>query len=73
MANFGTYLKQPAETLDYEGDPLLFMEMIPWRETRLYVKRVITNYWMYSSRLGQKPQSLQQFLTGEWPLLDEPE
>ncbi len=66
-------LKRWAETLDYEGDPLLFMEMIPWRETRLYVKRVITNYWMYSSRLGQKPQSLQQFLTGEWPLLDEPE
>ena len=47
------------------------MEMIPWRETRLYVKRVITNYWMYGSRLRQKQQSLQQILEGKWPLLDE--
>ena len=64
-------LKRWVEKLDYEDDPLLFMEMIPWRETRLYVKRVITNYWMYSSRLGQKPQSLSQFLAGKWPLLDD--
>ncbi len=64
-------LKRWVEKQNHDGDPLLFMEMIPWRETRLYVKRVITNYWMYSSQMGQKPQSLQQFLAGEWPLLDE--
>ena len=64
-------LKRWVENIDYQNDPLLFMEMIPWRETRLYVKRVITNYWMYGSRLRQKQQSLQQFLEGKWPLLDE--
>ncbi len=64
-------LKKWLEKIDYDGDPLLFMEMIPWKETRLYVKRVITNYWIYSSRQGQKPQSLQQLLEGKWPLLDE--
>lgn len=63
-------LKRWVNNLDYDGDPLMFMEMIPWKETRLYVKRVITNYWIYSSRLGQKPQSLMQFLQGKWPLLD---
>ena len=64
-------LKRWVENIDYQNDPLLFMEMIPWRETRLHVKRVITNYWMYGSRLRQKQQSLQQFLEGKWPLLDE--
>ena len=64
-------LKRWIDNLDCDGDPLLFMEMIPWKETRLYVKRVITNYWMYSSQMGQKPQSLQQFAEGCWPLLDK--
>lgn len=63
-------LKKWINNLDYDDDPLLFMEMIPWKETRLYVKRVITNYWMYSSQMGQNAQSLQQLLAGKWPLLD---
>ena len=64
-------LKKWIENVNYEGDPLLFIEMIPWKETRLYVKKVITNYWIYSSRLGYKPQSLSQLAHGHWPLLDE--
>ncbi len=63
-------LKKWIDSEKYDNDPLLFMEMIPWKETRLYVKRVITNYWMYSSQIGQEPQSLEQLLSGQWPLLD---
>lgn len=55
---------------DYNDDPLLFIEMIPWKETRLYVKKVMANYWIYRSRMGEGSQSLQQLMDGEWPTLD---
>ena len=55
---------------NYDNDPLLFVEMIPWRETRLYVKKVVANYWIYNSRLGKDSQSLKQLSTGQWPHLD---
>ena len=56
--------------ITYDGDPLLFVEQIPWRETRLYAKKVLANYWLYSSRYGRPAQSLSQLSRGEWPLLD---
>ncbi|HEY8964318.1 MAG TPA: lytic transglycosylase domain-containing protein [Alphaproteobacteria bacterium] len=34
------------------NDPLLFIELIPYGETRSYVERVMANYWIYSLRLG---------------------
>jgi hypothetical protein len=34
------------------ADPLLFIELVPYRETRAYVERVMANYWIYSLRLG---------------------
>jgi len=33
--------------LEGEGDPLLFIETIPNRETRGFVERVMANYWIY--------------------------
>ncbi len=35
----------------HHTDPLLFMESIPFPETRDYVKKVLANYWMYKLRL----------------------
>ena len=32
-------------------DPLLFIELIPYQETRGYVEKVMANYWIYSLRL----------------------
>ena len=52
---------------DYGGDPLLFIESIPLRETRIYVERVLTNLWIYRYRLGQPAPSLDAIATGEWP------
>ena len=63
-------LKKWVEKIDYNEDPLLFVEQIPWRETRLYVKKVVANYWLYNSRIGIESRSLQQLSAGEWPLLD---
>ncbi len=33
------------------GDDFLFIEMIPYRETRNYVKRVLHNYYIYTEKL----------------------
>lgn len=49
-------------------DPLLFIESIPVPETRNYIKRVMTFYWLYARRAGQSAPSLQETAEGKWPL-----
>lgn len=48
-------------------DPLLFIESIPAAQTRNYVKRVLTYYWMYSRRNSEDAPSLDDTATGKWP------
>jgi soluble lytic murein transglycosylase len=50
------------------NDPFLFIETIPLSETRIFVQRVLTNYWIYRARIGQADTSLSAAMTGEWPL-----
>lgn len=38
-------------------DDLLFIELIPYKETRSYVERVMANYWIYSLRMGEGASS----------------
>ena len=52
----------------FEGDPLLFVETIPWRESRLFVERVLTNFWIYRERLREDSPSLDAAATGHWPI-----
>lgn len=54
--------------VDFRNDPLLFIESIPNRETRGYVERVLTNYWIYRDRLGQPRPSLRDVVAGDWPV-----
>jgi soluble lytic murein transglycosylase-like protein len=49
------------------GDPLLFIESIPFVETRAYVAIVLRNYWMYQRQSGAKPESLKAIAQGMWP------
>ncbi|WP_245593552.1 lytic transglycosylase domain-containing protein [Azospirillum halopraeferens] len=49
-------------------DPLLFIESIPFGETRDYVKKVLANFWIYRERLGQVPASLGTVAAGGWPV-----
>lgn len=51
-------------------DPLLFIELIPSSETRAFVERVATNYWIYQMRLGEDTKTLTMVASGEWPILD---
>jgi soluble lytic murein transglycosylase len=54
-------------TVRDNGDPLLFIESIPFRETRHYVEVVLRNYWMYQLRAGQAPPSIDALAAGLWP------
>lgn len=62
-------LQKWLKDVDYKGDPLLFIESIPSRETRGYVERVVANYWIYQDRLGEKKVTLDQLARGEWPVV----
>jgi soluble lytic murein transglycosylase-like protein len=51
----------------YGDDPLLFIESIPSKETRIFIERVLTNYWIYQSRFGNNNRSLDLVAEGKWP------
>jgi peptidoglycan lytic transglycosylase len=51
-----------------QDDPLLFIESMGSPETRNYVKRVMTYYWMYRRRMNEPAPSLDQAARGGWPL-----
>lgn len=53
--------------INYGNDPLLFIESLPSRETRLFIERVLTNLWLYRDRLGQPSPSLDDVVAGTWP------
>ncbi len=46
-------------------DPLLFIELIPSRQTRAYVERVLSNYWIYRFREGLSTPTLDALAKGK--------
>lgn len=48
-------------------DPLLYIESIPYWETRGYVTIVLRNYWMYQQQAGQQTVSRSALVQGIWP------
>lgn len=51
----------------YASDPLLFIEAIPVAETRIFVERVMTNFWIYRMKYEQDTESLDLVAEGSWP------
>ncbi len=49
------------------GDPLLWIESIPYWETRGYVNIVMRNYWMYERQAGGVSESRAALVQGLWP------
>lgn len=49
------------------GDPLLYIESIPFWETRGYVMTVLRNYWMYERQEGKTSTSRAALSQGMWP------
>ncbi len=52
---------------DSNADPLLYIESIPYWETRSYVTIVMRNYWMYQLQAGEQAKSLAALSQGMWP------
>ncbi|MDT9597524.1 lytic transglycosylase domain-containing protein [Sphingosinicella rhizophila] len=49
------------------GDPLLYIESIPYWETRGYVPIVLRNYWIYEEEAGKGSSSRIALAQGMWP------
>lgn len=49
------------------GDPLLFIESIPYWETRGYVSIILRNYWMYEIQRGKNGGSMKGLAQYLWP------
>lgn len=60
-------LQKWRKKIDFDGDPLLFIESLPSRETRNYIEHVLSNLWIYRLRLGQDAPTLDALISGEWP------
>lgn len=50
-----------------QGDALLYMESIPYWETRGYVAIVMRNYWMYERQADAESSSRKALAEGKWP------
>lgn len=50
-----------------QGDPLLWIESVPYWETRGYVNIVMRNYWMYERQAGGPSESRMALVQGLWP------
>lgn len=49
------------------GDPLLYIESLPYWETRGYVPIVLRNYWIYEEEAGKAGGSRAALAQGMWP------
>ena len=52
--------------VDFTHDPLLFIETIPYAETRAFVERVLSNYWVYRMQMNKDTPSLDSVAQGRW-------
>lgn len=48
-------------------DSLLFIESLPSAETRVYVERVLANYWIYRLKAGRDTNTLDAIALGKVP------
>ena len=51
----------------FNDEPLVFIERRPSRETRAFMRQVLTKLWIYRARLGQAAPSLDAIAAGGWP------
>ncbi|MGI8704724.1 MAG: lytic transglycosylase domain-containing protein [Sphingomicrobium sp.] len=52
-----------------QGDPILWIESIPYWETRYYVPAVLRNLWVYNGLAQREPASLKTIAQHRWPSL----
>ena len=57
-------LRRWLRTIRDSDDPLLFVESLPFKETRIFVERVLANIWAYRARFEQGRPSLAGLTAG---------
>ena len=57
----------------YNEDPLLFIEVLPSKETRGFVEHILMNYWVYRNLTGASLTTLDAVVQGRWPIYDREE
>ena len=61
-------LKKWKQETNYLDDPLFFMESIPSRETRWFIEKILTKYWIYQNKNQKEMTSLKMLANGKDPL-----
>ena len=53
---------------NFDNDPLLFIESLPSRETRGYIKSVLKNLYIYRSKFNKTIPEIEIISSGAWPI-----
>ena len=61
-------LKKWQNNINFLDDSLFFMESIPSRETRWFIEKVLTKYWIYQDKIGNERHSLRLLASGKNPI-----
>ena len=61
-------LQKWLEKINHLNDALFFMESIPSRETRWFIEKVLTKYWIYQDKNKKELSSLKMLANGKDPL-----
>ena len=61
-------LEKWLKKINHLDDALFFMESIPSRETRWFIEKVLTKYWIYEDKIGNKSNSLRKLANGGNPI-----
>ena len=59
-------------SINDKGDPLLWIESLPYWETRYYVPAVLRNMWVYEGLAGTLQASLKAIAQHKWPAFPMP-
>jgi soluble lytic murein transglycosylase len=60
--NANKWIRAYGDPREENVDPVIWVELIPFQETRTYVKRVLGNYLVYRALLGEDTITMQQAL-----------
>ena len=63
-------LSKWSKKIDHGGDQLILLESLPSRETRFYVKNVMTNLWIYSKLMGKNAPTVAALAAGDGAVID---
>ncbi len=64
----GNLKKQEERINNPNNDPLFFIEAISLKESRIYIERVMANFWIYRNKLNQESEALEAIINDEWPM-----